>query len=94
MLRCFVENRDPEQRELILLQNVLRDKPRTGGGFPTARFGRGPNNDFEVSSRRVPLLLSRHTADFSTDGEQYWVREANTTNGIFVRTRAHRFAYF
>ena len=87
MLRRITDTTDDLlQREVPLLPGLLAQaRAPTGTGLPSLSIGRHPTNMIVLQSTGIPLLLSRHHAVVTYDGEQITLIDKSTTNGTYVR---------
>jgi pSer/pThr/pTyr-binding forkhead associated (FHA) protein len=86
MLRRITEHVDPGlPRDVELLQLLLRQPVTPGVGLPGVTIGRHPRSNIVLSAVSIPLLLSRDHAEITYDGEQFVVKDLDTTNGTYVR---------
>lgn len=88
MLQRITALEDPRLPRVLRLRAALDALPLSGAGLPRVSIGRADGTTFRLGcSTDFPVVVSRHHASVSFDGEDFRLEDDDACNGTYVRAR-------
>lgn len=88
MLQRITTLEDARLPRVLRLRAALDALPLSGAGLPRVSLGRAEGTTFRLGcSTDFPVVVSRHHATVSFDGEDFRLEDDDACNGTYVRAR-------